>query len=309
MSMFSLCKIQQVPLDRVKTFVFNNEIYGIQLAERLEQYSSFVKENKEKKDKAEKNSFSGEFLCLLEENTLCGVVFVSKVGLVLTCIPQNLPESIMRGMIPPIVDWFLGKKVYCISGWSRGVQLIRTALELCSQSKKDDCNRHVVEHRRYHFMCYDARRCRKNLIPQFQVLRCGTQDLEGLYHLQSAYDTVEVLPKNYPFKPETCRVNLQRILELGNVVAIAGGENNEKFVAKANFSAVSWRFALIGGVFTMKSYRKRGCAGRLVQWMGDEATKSQRQAVLFVREENLAARHAYENAGYFFSGNYEIVYY
>lgn len=309
MSMFSLCKIQQVPLDRVKTFVFNNEIYGIQLAERLEQYSSFVKENKEKNDKAEKNSFSGEFLCLLEENTLRGVVFVSKVGLVLTCIPQNLPESIMRGMIPPIVDWFLGKKVYCISGWSRGVQLIRTALELCSQSKKDDCNRHVVEHRRYHFMCYDARRCRKNLIPQFQVLRCGTQDLEGLYHLQSAYDTVEVLPKNYPFKPETCRVNLQRILELGNVVAIAGGENNEKFVAKANFSAVSWRFALIGGVFTMKSYRKRGCAGRLVQWMGDEATKSQRQAVLFVREENLAARHAYENAGYFFSGNYEIVYY
>ena len=309
MSMFSLCKIQQVPLDKVKAFVFNNEIYGIQLAERLEQYSSFVKENKEKNDKAEKNSFSGEFLCLLEEHTLRGVVFVSKVGLVLTCIPQNLPESVMRGMIPPVVDWFLGKRVYCISGWSRGVQLIRTALELCGQSKKDDCNRHVVEHRRYHFMCYDARRCRKNLIPQFQVLRCGTQDLDDLYHLQSAYDTVEVLPKKYPFKPETCRVNLQRILELGNVVAIAGGETSEKFVAKANFSAVSWRFALIGGVFTMKSYRKRGCAGRLVQWMGDEATKSQRQAVLFVREENLAARHAYENAGYFFSGNYEIVYY
>lgn len=309
MSMFSLCTIQQVPLDRVKTFVFNNEIYGIQLAERLEHYISFMRENKEKNDKVEKKGFSGEFLCLLEENTLRGVMFVSKVGLVLTCIPQNLPESSMRGMIPPIVDWFLGKRVYCISGWSRGVQLIRTALELCSQSTKDDYTRHVVERRRYHFMCYDVRRCRKNLIPQFPVIRCGVQDLDSLYHLQSAYDTVEVLPKNYPFKPETCRVNLQRILELGNVVAIAGDKNSEKFVAKANFSAVSWRFALIGGVFTMKSYRKRGCAGRLVQWMGDEAVKSQRQAVLFVREENLAARHAYENAGYFFSGNYEIVYY
>ena len=309
MSMFSLCTIQQVPLDRVKTFVFNNEIYGIQLAERLEHYISFMRENKEKNDKVEKKGFSGEFLCLLEENTLRGVIFVSKVGLVLTCIPQNLPESIMRGMIPPIADWFLGKRVYCISGWSRGVQLIRTALELCSQSTKDDYTRHVVERRRYHFMCYAVRRCRKNLIPQFPVIRCGVQDLDSLYHLQSAYDTVEVLPKNYPFKPETCRVNLHRILELGNVVAIAGDKNSEKFVAKANFSAVSWRFALIGGVFTMKSYRKRGCAGRLVQWMGDEAVKSQRQAVLFVREENLAARHAYENAGYFFSGNYEIVYY
>ncbi len=314
MSMFSLCKIQQVPLDKVKAFVFNNEIYGIQLAERLEQYIAFLKADKAdggtiEAKAAHAKGFAGDFLCLLEENTLRGVIFVSKAGLVLTCIPENLPESIMRGMIPPIVDWFLGKRVYCISGWSRGVLLIRTALELCSQSTKDTYTRQVMEHRRYHFMCYDAHRYRRDLIPQFPVLRCGTQDLDDLYHLQSAYDTVEVLPKNYPFKPETCRVNLQRILELGNVVAITGGETSEKFVAKANFSAVSWRFALIGGVFTMKSFRKRGCAGRLVQWMGDEATKSQRQAVLFVREENLAARHAYENAGYFFSGNYEIVYY
>ena len=315
--MVSLCPLQQLPLEAVKSFVLANEIFGIQLAERLEQYSAFLKEGKaaggtiDAKTAGDKG-FAGDFLCLLEDNSLWGVIFASKAGLVLSCIPQKLPENIFKEAVPVLSAWFLGKKVYCVSGWSRGVQLIREALRLCAASGKDDFNRQVVEHRRYLFMCYDGRRCRRELIPQLPVISCGLGDLEDLYHLQSAYDTVEVLPQKYPFKSETCRANLHRILALGNVVAIAQEEQNpsgKKFIAKANFSAVSWRFALIGGVFTVEQHRKKGYAGRLVQWMGDEAAKSQRQAVLFVREENLAARHAYENAGYFFSGNYEIVYY
>lgn len=312
--MVSLCPLQQLPFEAVKSFVLANEIFGIQLAERLEQYISFLKADKAdggtiEAKAAHAKGFAGDFLCLLEDNSLWGVIFASKAGLVLSCIPQKLPENIFKEAVPVLSAWFLGKKVYCVSGWSRGVQLIREALRLCAASGNDDFNRQVVEHRRYLFMCYDGRRCRRELIPQLPVIPCGLGDLEDLYHLQSAYDTVEVLPKNYPFRPETCRSNLQRILELGNVVAISEDAGNQRFIAKANFSAVSWRFALIGGVYTVEQHRKKGYAGRLVQWMGDEAAKSQRQAVLFVREENLAARHAYENAGYFFSGNYEIVYY
>lgn len=312
--MVSLCPLQQLPLEAVKSFVLANEIFGIQLAERLEQYNAFLKADKAdggtiEAKAAHAKGFAGDFLCLLEDNSLWGVIFASKAGLVLSCIPQKLPENIFKEAVPVLSAWFLGKKVYCVSGWSRGVQLIREALRLCAASGNDDFNRQVVEHRRYLFMCYDGRRCRRELIPQLPVIPCGLGDLEDLYHLQSAYDTVEVLPKNYPFRPETCRSNLQRILELGNVVAIPEDAGNQRFIAKANFSAVSWRFALIGGVYTVEQHRKKGYAGRLVQWMGDEAAKSQRQAVLFVREENLAARHAYENAGYFFSGNYEIVYY
>lgn len=312
--MISLCRIQQLPLDSVRAFVFSHEIYGIQLAERLEQYIAFLKAEKVTDGTIEARTahakgFAGDFLCLLRDNTLWGVVFVSTAGLVLPCIPQSLPENIFKEAVPVLSAWFLGKKVYCVSGWSRGVQLIREALRVCASSGKDDFKRQVLEHRRYNFMCYDYRRCKKELIPQVPVTRCCLADLDGLYHLQSAYDTVEVLPKNYPFKPETCRANLQQILELGNVVAISEDAGKQRFIAKANYSAVSWCFALIGGVFTVEQHRKKGCAGRLVQWLGDEAAKSQRQAVLFVREENLAARHAYENAGYFFSGNYEIVYY
>ena len=315
--MVSLCTIQQLPLDEVKNFVFINEIYGIQLAERLEQYITFLKESRasggalDTKTAGDKG-FAGDFLCLLEGNTLWAVIFASKAGLVLPCIPQKLPENIFREAVPVLSAWFLGKKVYCVSGWSRGVQLIREALRSCAARDREDFNRQEVEHRRYLFMCYDGRRCRRDLIPSLPITPCSLGDLESLYYLQSAYDTVEVLPKKYPFKAETCRANLQRILSLGNVVAIVSEEktpSGKKFIAKANFSAVSWRFALIGGVYTVEPHRRKGCAGRLVQWMGDEAAKSLHQAVLFVREENLAARHSYENAGYFFSGNYEIVYY
>ena len=44
--MVSLCPLQQLPLEAVKSFVLANEIFGIQLAERLEQYISFLKEGK-----------------------------------------------------------------------------------------------------------------------------------------------------------------------------------------------------------------------------------------------------------------------
>ncbi len=294
--MVYLCPIPQLPLEGVKSFVFQNEIFGVQLAERLEQYIQLD-------DKA---GFAGEFFCLLEDNVLWGVVFASKAGLVLPCVPQNLPESVFRQALPPIAGQFQRRKVYCVSGWSRGAQLVQAALGMARPDGGNSADRQPIERRRYNFMCYDSCRCRKELVPRLPVVRCSLADADGLYHLQSAYDTVEVLPKNHPFKPETCRANLTRVLELGNVVAIPLGDG---FMAKANFSAVSWRFALIGGVYTSEAHRRKGAAARLVQWLGDEAAKGQRQAALFVREENMAARHAYENAGYFFSGNYEIAYY
>lgn len=300
--MVYLCPIQQLPLEGVKSFVFQNEIFGVQLAERLEHYIRLD-------DKA---GFAGEFFCLLEDNVLWGVVFASKAGLVLPCVPQNLPEAVFQQALPLVADHFRRRKVYCVSGWSRGVQLVQAALGIARPDGENSADRQPIERRRYNFMCYDSCRCRRELVPRLPVVRCSLADADGLYHLQSAYDTVEVLPKNHPFKPETCRANLLRVLDLGNVVAIPELPDNSvegRFMAKANFSAVSWRFALIGGVYTAERYRRKGAAARLVQWLGDEAAKGQRQAALFVREENMAARHAYENAGYFFSGNYEIAYY
>ena len=300
--MVQLCPVQQIPLEIMRAFVFQNEVYGIQLAERLEHYIRLD-------DKAD---FAGDFFCLTADQSLWAVVFVSKAGLVLPCIPQNLPENVFQQALPLIARLFYGRRVYCVSGWSRGVQLMQSALGMAVPAVEGSVARYPVEHRRYNFMCYDSHRCHCHLIPPLPVMRCSPDDADGLYQLQSAYDTVEVLPKNQAFKPETCRANLLRVLGLGNVVAIPESQNHSaegRFMAKANFSAVSWRFALIGGVYTAERHRRKGCAARLVQWLGDEAARSQRQAVLFVREENLAARHAYENAGYFFSGNYEIAYY
>lgn len=287
------------PLELVRTFVFKNEVFGVQLAERLEHY--IRQENKA--------DFAGAFFCLVAEQTLWGVIFVSKAGLVLTCIPQNLPEQVFQQAIPLIASQFQRRKVYCVSGWSRGVQLVAAALSFVSADGGDSPVRQPVEHRRYLFMCFDRHRCHGERIPQYQVVRCQEAQMEGLYPLQRSYDMVEVLPKNQPFREQLCRSNLLRSLRLGNVVAIPHSSPDGDFMAKATVSAVSWRFLQIGGVFTAEAYRRKGAAARLVQWLGAEAEQSQRQAVLFVREENLSARHAYENAGYFFSGNYEILYY
>lgn len=314
--MIDLYPLQKLSLEAVRTFVFNNEIFGIALAERLEQYIHYLNDKITSGDKSQGKTPSewiGDFFCLMEDQVLWGVIFFSKAGLVLTCVPQNLPDKVFKEAIPVIATNFHQRKVYCVSGWSRGVQLINAALQEKIEGRESPFSRQIIEYRQYLFMCYDSRRCQSNL-PQYPVVQCNTEDLEALYHLQSAYDTVEVLPKNHSFKPEFCRTNLQRLLQSGNLVAIPsstcdGSGEKRQFMAKANVSALSWRFMLIGGVYTSDKFRRKGCAARLVQWLGDLATKNQKQAVLFVRQENLAARHSYENAGFFFSGNYEIVYY
>lgn len=312
--MIYLYPLQQLPLEAVRDFVFNNEIFGVALAERLEQYTHYLNGKASSDDKGKNpGEWIGDFFCLLEDQVLWGVIFVSKPGLVLTCVPQNLPDKVFKEAIPVIANNFRQRKVYCVSGWSRGTQLVTAALQEKIGGKESSFSRQIIEHRQYLFMCYDSRRCQGNF-PQYPVVQCNTEDLDALYHLQSAYDTVEVLPKNHSFKPELCRTNLQRLLQSGTLVAIPsstcdGSGENRQFMAKANVSALSWRFMLIGGVYTSDKFRRRGCAARLVQWLGDFAAKNQKQAVLFVRQENLAARHSYENAGFFFSGSYEIVYY
>lgn len=276
-----------------------NEIYGIQVADRLHRFLA-ARHGSHGTPPAS----TGDFLCLMEDAFILGILFISKAGLVLPCLSPNIQEDVFQAGVPLIAPLFSQRRVYCVSGWQHGVRLVRSAL-----THPGHKSRMPVEHRKYLFMCYDRRRCHRERIPPYSVTPCTLNDQEALYSLQSVYDTVEVLPKNHPFDPQLCRRNLQHALRLGNVVAISNGGEPPTYIAKATVSAISWRFIQIGGVYTMPSFRQKGYAGRLVQWLGDEAASHSKQATLFVRQENTSARHSYENAGYFVSGNYEIAYY
>ena len=263
--------------------------------------------------------------------TIYGVLWLSPAGLLLHCIPGRYSPDMAQKITGAAAEFLRGKKIYCISGPEAGTDLLvhGAAAGLCRESDTVSGSGSAgtgiilpglpLEMRRYHLMCrtggisetmvvkpagYMNKLKRVSPVP---VVQCCPGDEAGLYLLQKEYDRVEVLPVAFPFDERLCRVNLRRALAAGRVYAVP--DTGSGFTAKAAISAVSPHFVLIGGVFTLPKYRRRGYAAGLVTFLAENAAVQGKHAVLFVRRNNMTALHAYERAGFSVTGSYAIAYY
>lgn len=287
MEKLKLIPLSLVEIDTVWNFLKAKEAYCVQLCERLEDFLTQGKNN-------------GEFMCLVEKKLL-GVIFVSKAGLVLHSFEDFLKDSYSKEFIPIakkiLANYFLGRKVYCISGKSFGTKLIFEAL-------KTENSIEPVEIRDYNLMEFDGNYKNLYAIP---IKTCSLDDLDKLFYIQSEYDKIEVIPSTYSFDRNLCTKNLFRSLQKGRVFAIDVGENN--YIAKASINAKSSRFIQIGGVFTDSAYRGKGYAAALVNYIATNGINSGHKVVLFVRKDNLPAIHSYTKAGFKRQESYSIIYY
>lgn len=295
-------------------FLFRYECYCVSLMERLHSSSGL-----------------GNGVCFSDGTTIYGVLWLSPAGLLLHCIPGRYSPDMAQKITGAAAEFLRGKKIYCISGPEAGTDLLvhGAAAGLCRESDTVSGSGSAgsgiilpglpLEMRRYHLMCrtggisetmvvkpagYMNKLKRVSPVP---VVQCCPGDEAGLYLLQKEYDRVEVLPAAFPFDERLCRVNLRRALAAGRVYAVP--RTGSGFAAKAAISAVSPHFVLIGGVFTLPKYRRRGYAAGLVTFLAENAAVQGKHAVLFVRRNNMTALHAYERAGFSVTGSYAIAYY
>jgi ribosomal protein S18 acetylase RimI-like enzyme len=142
--------------------------------------------------------------------------------------------------------------------------------------------------------------------PELEIKRPGLEHLDELFALQGAYEREEVLPRGAAFNAPASRLNVQRILAEEFLLA---AWLDGKVVGKINTNAESFTRNQIGGVYVLPEYRNLGIAGRLTAELAAELFRRGRNATLFVKTWNAAARSAYFRAGFVKTGDYRICYY
>ena len=313
--------LSEVIIPKVEALLLKYEKSSVEISER---FVNFLDNSQNSK---------GNFFCLCNSETsaqkslpekngaytdVAGLVFVSQAGLILHVFEESVMREQGTELQKALIPVLKTRQVYCISGEEQGSKIIESVVSVSHPGlKQTDC-------REYGLMEYrEEASDDTGLVPEYKIIHCTGQDYGKLIDLQKEYDIVEVLPSCMDFNFQLCRGNLLRVLELGRVYAIptwrevSSGtgktlrvyDESKTYAAKAALSALSRNCIQIGGVFTQRWYRKKGCAASLTRWLARQALKTNKQAVLFVRKENTPAIHAYENAGFYFIKNYRISYY
>jgi len=130
-------------------------------------------------------------------------------------------------------------------------------------------------------------------------------DAGVLFPLQEGYEKEEVLFRASDFQPLASRLHLGKTLKTQQIVALW---EKGKPVAKAGTNAITAGWGQIGGVYTRRDYRGRGCQKRLMSFLMQRLASQSRGACLFVKKTNPAALGLYLSLGFRPAGEFLITY-
>ena len=138
------------------------------------------------------------------------------------------------------------------------------------------------------------------------VIRCNENDADLLMPLQINYVQEEVLPPWKKVMPASERLNVESALKTEWVFALKYGD---RFVSKVQTNAITKKYVQVGGVYTVKTERKKGYARTLINYLVNEAKTHGKKVVLYVRRKNEGALALYRSCSFVKEGSYSIYYY
>ena len=228
-----------------------------------------------------------------------GVFSYNKGRSVFHCLPRC--DDAISGALN---SFFAEHHVFCITGERSGTEFLQKILK--SIGKDDE-----AEVRDYFFMEYrkvnssDSMSEEINVKP-WQILQCSENDADKLMPLQLSYVKEEVLPVSREVNPPAERIALEQLLRAKKVFVLV---QEGQFVSKVHINAQSDNVAQLGGTYTVEAKRRNGFASALVRYVSEKMVAEKKQPVLFVKEKNRSAFHAYERVGFVQVAKYRIVYY
>lgn len=163
----------------------------------------------------------------------------------------------------------------------------------------------------YDILSFDGTEGREALLRQrpgdgVVVRRATPRDLEALIPLQEAYEREEVLlPGRSVNKGLTLRM-LQHSIEK-QIVLLAAFRG--RVIAKAATNARGGRYDQLGGVYTVPEYRGRGIGSLVVASITRLILQQRRGVSLFVKKDNVPAKHLYARLGFSHMADLRISYY
>ena len=256
---------------------------------------------------------SGRCGILRHRTEIIGVLYISPSGLVYHCLPLSTFSPDEREQIAALCAAFpKGSAVSSIVGCFEASRFLERCFKLCPK-----------EARFYKLMCADTQaenesgRTERDVhrsepsprsFPNgLSVRRCRSEHAPFLFPLIKAYYEEEVLPSWMSVDDETLKLLTAGRLRTQFMFGLELPDGS--FAATAGTNNLGIHCAQLGGVYTLPSFRRRGCASFLLRRVCEELRSRGYSPVLFVRSENKAALALYEGCGFSGCGDYAISYY
>ena len=255
---------------------------------------------------------SGRCGILRHRTEIIGVLYISPSGLVYHCLPLSAFSPDEREQIAAQCAAFpKGSAVSSIVGSFEAGRFLERCFKLCPK-----------EVRSYKLMCADSKEdaagCAKRSAHRcgeafrsfpngLSVRRCRSEHAPFLFPLVKAYYEEEVLPSWMSVDDDMLKLLTAGRLRTQFMFGLELPDGS--FAATAGTNNLGIHCAQLGGVYTLPSFRRRGCASFLLHRVCEELQSRGYGPVLFVRSENKAAQALYEGCGFSVCGDYAISYY
>ncbi|MDE6719474.1 MAG: GNAT family N-acetyltransferase, partial [Treponemataceae bacterium] len=211
-------------------------------------------------------------------------------------------------------EFFADEKPFCINGEATGSLFLKNIF----RNKKNPAHAKIVNE---YFLMQKNLAQEKNAsadlssqsfeMPQsseneFRIFQAAPCDEEKVFPLERAYQFEEVIPPNFNVSEkllrDSFRLNLQtqRIF----VLQIEGAP-----VAKAAITACGKNYALLGGVYTLPEFRRKGFATILIRHILRVLAAENKCASLYARKNKIAAVELYKSLGFESVAEYRLIYF
>ncbi|OJF77371.1 MAG: hypothetical protein BKP49_02600 [Treponema sp. CETP13] len=302
-------------INRAVEFIKKNEHLCTGLSECLRWY----KKKSEISLTVEQNSASLQseyFFLLYNNNAIVGLVCLMTNGRILHHFEfsETAKKEDAVACTTQLLQEFYGEKstysLFCIAGLASNTAFLTNCVLKAKIAK-------IRQEENYNLMIYKPTysECKKFAqIPTGVILhKCSIADLYILSDLQKLYYLEEVVPVGISFNEINGRKLLRRDLQRQIIFALYDKEKAKKNckypVAKAETNAIGFNWCQLGGIYTVKEFRNRGCATFLSLYIARTVYKKGYNTVLFVKKNNVPAIHAYKKAQFVNNAEFQIIYF
>lgn len=217
-------------------------------------------------------------------------------GLVVPVLSGRSPTR--HGDIASLLS-YTSRQLHSVMGLRRDVEIIEASL-----AKKPF---RFID---YHLMtrnCAFSRSPRSlNNQKKLKICRAYPRHIAELFPLQAAYEKEEVLLNPHEFNTGISHKFFQQNLRKEKIMF---ARLKHKVVAKAGTNALGFRYAQLGGVYTLHEFRNKGIGTILINSLINYLGESYKGASLFAKKDNPAALRLYEKTGFEVREEFRISYF
>ena len=230
------------------------------------------------------------------ERKIQGVFHYRKGGTVFCCLEKGFKK-----FAATFEKFFTERNVFCISARKDWCDFLIKCIQKTSIAS-------IKEARTYTLMqtCKNYEKVNPDFDGNIIVKDCNLSDADLLMPLQVAYIKEEVIPAGMEIYLPGQRKNLENALKNQRVIVAC---KDGKYIAKAQSNAIGQNFVQLGGVFTLPEFRKKGLAKLLVSNLVKAFLEEKKKTVLFVKNDNEAAKALYLSLNFTPLCSYKICYF